>query len=91
MSENDLIDVSLRPKRQITLPVKICEKLGLEYGDKLELKIEGSYLIAKPKKNIALEALNEIRDAFKKSGISEKELHESAENVRHGRASKNSS
>ena len=40
MSENEIIDISIRPKRQITLPLKVCEKLGLEYGDKLEIKIE---------------------------------------------------
>jgi AbrB family looped-hinge helix DNA binding protein len=86
MSEEEIADVLLRPKRQITLPLKVCEKLGLEYGDKLELKIKDNTIIAKPKKTIALEALNEIRNAFKKSGITEKELLRSVEEIRHGKA-----
>jgi len=84
MSENEIIDISIRPKRQITLPLKVCEKLGLEYGDKLEIKIENNYLIAKPKKTIALEALTEIRSAFKNSGISEEDLLKLHGKIRHG-------
>jgi bifunctional DNA-binding transcriptional regulator/antitoxin component of YhaV-PrlF toxin-antitoxin module len=83
MSENEIIDISIRPKRQITLPLKVCEKLGLEYGDKLEIKIENNYLIAKPKKTVALEALTEIRSAFKKSGLKEEELLKLQEKIRH--------
>ena len=83
MTEEEIIEVCLRPKRQITLPSKVCEKLGLEYGDRLEVKIEGSTIIAKPKKTIALEALSEIRAAFKKSGINEEELLEAADKIRH--------
>lgn len=85
MSENEIIDISIRPKRQITLPLKVCEKLGLEYGDKLEIKIENNYLIAKPKKTVALEALNEIRSAFKKSGLNEEELLKLQGKIRHGK------
>lgn len=85
MSENEIIDISIRPKRQITLPLKVCEKLGLEYGDKLEIKIENNYLIAKPKKTVALEALNEIRSAFKKSGLNEEELLKVQGKIRHGK------
>jgi bifunctional DNA-binding transcriptional regulator/antitoxin component of YhaV-PrlF toxin-antitoxin module len=85
MSENEIIDISIRPKRQITLPLKVCEKLGLEYGDKLEIKIENNCLIAKPKKTVALEALAEIRSAFKNSGLSEEELLKSQEKIRHGK------
>jgi len=86
MTENETIDVSIRPKRQITLPSKVCEKLGLEYGDKLEIKIENNCIIARPKKAISLEALNEIRSAFKKSGLTEDELLRSLEKIRHEKA-----
>ena len=84
-SGSETTDVSLRPKRQITLPQKVCEKLGLEYGDKLEIKIEDNCLIARPKKNIALEALNEIRSAFEKSGLEEEELIGLQGKIRHGK------
>jgi len=85
MSENETVNVSLRPKRQITLPLEVCEKLGLEYGDKLEIKIEKDYFIAKPKKTVALDALNEIRSAFEKSGLNEGELLKTQEKIRHGK------
>lgn len=78
------ISVSLRPKRQLTLPREICEQLGIEPGDMLELALEGTTLVAKPKKAIALEALREIQDAFKRSGITEEELLEEAYKIRHG-------
>jgi len=85
MSEDELFEISLRPKRQITLPSRVCEKLGLEFGDKLEIKIENNYIIAKPKKTIALEALDEIRSAFKESGMNEEELLEAQKKIRHNK------
>ncbi|MBU4313374.1 AbrB/MazE/SpoVT family DNA-binding domain-containing protein [Patescibacteria group bacterium] len=86
MSEEEILDVQLRPKRQITLPSKVCEKLGIEYGDRLELRIKDDSIIVKPKKTIALNALNEIRKAFKKSGVTEEELIKSVGEKRHGKA-----
>lgn len=83
MSENEIIDILLRPKRQITLPKKVCEKLGLENGDKLEIKIEDNCFVAKPKKTVALDVLTEIRSAFEKSGLSEDEILQLQEEVRH--------
>ena len=76
------IDVTVRPKRQITIPREICEELGIGPGDKLELVLNDSVLIAKPKKTIALEALREIREAFKRSGITEEELQETGYQLR---------
>lgn len=85
MSEEETMDVRLRPKRQITLPHKVCEKLGIDFGDKLELTIKDDAVIVKPKKTIALNALSEIRKAFKKSNITEEELLKSAGEKRHGK------
>ena len=82
MVEGKAIDVVLRPKRQITLPKEVCEQLGIEPGDLLELALEGSVLVAKPKKVTALEALREIREAFERSGITEEELQEAGSQVR---------
>ena len=76
------IDVVLRPKRQVTLPREVCERLGIGPGDMLELSVEGSTLVARPKKAVALEALREIREAFKRSGITEEELQETGQRVR---------
>jgi AbrB family looped-hinge helix DNA binding protein len=84
MSSGKLMDAVLRPKRQITIPKEICEQLGVDQGDVLELTVNNSIMIAKPKKNIALDALREIQNAFKRSGITEEELLETGEKIRHG-------
>jgi AbrB family looped-hinge helix DNA binding protein len=72
-------DVTLRPKRQITLPAEICEALGLQVGDRLELSVSNNALVVKPKKALALEALREIQSAFAASGVSEQELQDEAD------------
>jgi AbrB family looped-hinge helix DNA binding protein len=75
-------DVVIRPKRQVTIPRDICDKLGVRTGDVLELSVEDSVLVAKPRKNISLESLKEIRKAFQLAGITEKELKEEGRRVR---------
>ena len=74
MVEEKEIEVVVRPKRQVTLPREVCDQLGITPGDMLELSVEGSVLLAKPKKAVALEALGEIRETFRHSGITEAEL-----------------
>lgn len=75
-------DVVLRPKRQVTIPKEVCELLDIVPGDILELMVEDSTIIARPKKNIALDSLREIQTALKRAEISEKELQESGMTVR---------
>lgn len=82
MAEKKVADVVLRPKRQVTLPREVCDRLGIEPGDVLELAVEDSTLIAKPRKTVALEALKEIRQAFRRSGITEEELQEAGQRIR---------
>ncbi len=82
MSERKVADVVLRPKRQVTLPKEICNQLGIEPGDVLELTVEDSALIARPRKSVALEALKEIQQAFQRSGITEEELQVAGRRVR---------
>ena len=82
MAEKKVMDVVLRPKRQVTLPGKVCEQLDIEPGDMLELAVEGSVLVARPKKAVTLEALREIRESFKRSGITEEELQEAGRRMR---------
>jgi len=72
--KNKLVNVILRPKRQITLPNDVCNQLGIATGDILEVAVEDTKLIARPRKMIALKALKEIQDAFQLSGISEEEI-----------------
>ena len=68
--------VVLRPKRQVTLPKKICDQLGIEPGDVLEMVVKEDTIVVRPRKRVALKALNQIRKAFQRSGITEEELHE---------------
>ncbi len=82
MSGDKATSVVLRPKRQITLPRHICDQLGIEPGDMLELTMDGSTLMARPKRAAALEALKEVREAFKRSGITEAELLDTGRKVR---------
>ncbi len=82
MSERKIANVVLRPKRQVTLPKEICDRLDIEPGDVLELLVEDSALIARPRKSVALQALKEIQQAFQRSGIAEEELQEAGRRVR---------
>ncbi|MFA4836324.1 MAG: AbrB/MazE/SpoVT family DNA-binding domain-containing protein [Dehalococcoidia bacterium] len=82
MTAKRMIDVILRPKRQVTLPREICDQLGIGPGDILELVVEGSALVAKPKKAASLEALREIREAFKRSGVTEEDFLETGRLMR---------
>ena len=76
--------VTLRDRRQITLPRKVCEELGIEPGDHLELQISesGDALIIRPSRMVALDALRAIQQALAESGITEEELLESGRQVR---------
>jgi len=82
MAERKVVDIVLRPKRQVTLPREICEQLGIEPGDVLEVAVEDARLVAKPKKAASMEALREIQQAFERSGITEKELEEAGRRAR---------
>ncbi|MBU1670698.1 MAG: AbrB/MazE/SpoVT family DNA-binding domain-containing protein [Actinobacteria bacterium] len=75
-------DAVLRPKRQITIPKEVCDALDIRPGDTLELFVEESVLKMTPRKARALDALEEIRSAFERSGISEEGLLEEGRRVR---------
>jgi len=77
-----LDDIVIRDKRQITLPRKICEQLGVEPGDRLSLHVEGDKLVVKPRKSVALNALQELHRIFQASDINEKELLKTARRMR---------
>ena len=76
------LDVTLRPRRQLTLPPQICEALGLEVGDRLEVSVTDEGVLVKPKKRLALNALAEIQRAFQEAGVTEEELQEEGRRVR---------
>ncbi len=76
------IDVIVRPKRQITISKKICDQMGIEPGDVLELTVENSAIVARPRKNVALEALKEIQKTFQRSGVTREDLNKNSRRIR---------
>lgn len=74
--------VTIRDRRQLTLPPEVCEALGLQVGDSLEVSIVDDALLLKPKKTVALEALREIQRAFAASDLSEEDLQKEGRRVR---------
>ncbi len=82
MSTVKSVEVVVRPKRQVTLPKELCDRLKIEVGDMLVLKLEGSKIVARPRKMVAIEALRAMREAFRRSGISEQELQETGRRIR---------
>ena len=79
---NLTLDVILRGRRQVTLPAQVCERMGLQTGDRLEMRVEDDTLVVKPKKGLALHALREIQAAFAASGIREEDLQQSGREIR---------
>jgi AbrB family looped-hinge helix DNA binding protein len=82
MSKVTSSDIVIRDKRQITLPRKVCEQLGIEPGDLLTLYVEGDKLVAKSKKSVALNALQELQRVFQTSDVTKNELLKTARRIR---------
>jgi len=82
MSGRKVSDIVIRPKRQVTLPKDICDELGIDTGDVLELTVENSVITARPRKMAALQSLKEIQQAFSRSGMAEEELLNTGRRVR---------
>ena len=82
MAVRKVADIVIRPKRQVTLPKDICDQLGIDTGDVLEMTVENSVITARPRKTAALESLKEIQQAFKRSGMDEEEVLNTGRRVR---------
>ncbi len=75
--------ITIRARRQMTLPRQVCEALGVGPGDRLVLEVSDGVLIARPEQQTAaLEALRAIQQAFAESGVTEKELLEGGREIR---------
>lgn len=82
MSKKLSDDITVREKRQVTLPRYICEQLGIEEGDRLTVYVEGDRLVAKAKKTVAVDALDELQKLFRSSEVTEKELLKTSRRIR---------
>ena len=65
-------EIIVRPRRQITLPKGLCERLGIKEGERLIVVLDGDRLIVTPARTASLDALQEIRRIFRRK----KEGHE---------------
>jgi AbrB family looped-hinge helix DNA binding protein len=74
--------ITVREKRQVTLPASLCEELGIEPGDLLDASVDKGALIIRPARKAALDALKELQKAVKASGVSLEELLEGGREVR---------
>ena len=74
--------VTLRERRQMTLPRELCDALGIAPGDGLDLELVERAILVRPSRQVALAALRAIQEAFAKSGITEEELLESGRQIR---------
>ncbi len=68
--------ITLREKRQMTLPPEVSEALGLRPGDSIEITVEDGKAILEPSRRAALNALREVQKAIAESGITEEEWME---------------
>ena len=82
MGRSASTQVTIRSRRQVTLPAEVCDELGLAIGDQLEVKVEEGLIVARPQKLAASEALNQIRRIFAEYGPSLDELLQEAEKIR---------
>jgi len=74
--------VTIRQRRQITLPSPIINRFGLNVGDKLLMKLEGEEIKIEPIKTKTVDLLSKIQEVIKKSSLSEKEIQKSAKKIR---------
>ena len=76
-------NVTLRHRRQMTLPADVCEFLGIREGDQMELVVEEEgRLLLIPRKTLAIASLQEIQQVFAVSGISEEEVQQAGKQAR---------
>ena len=72
----------VQAKGQITIPVEIRQKLGLEKGDVVAFVETERGVLISPQEVVAMEALEQIGEALKEQGISLEEMIESSREIR---------
>lgn len=74
--------ITIRDRRQITIPRIFLNKFGLDVGDKLMIKLEQNEIKIEPLKSNTVDLLSKIQEIMQNSGISEEELQESGKAIR---------
>lgn len=72
----------VQKKGQVTIPVEIRRKWGLEKGDRVAFVETEEGVLISPQEVIAMEALDKLGEMLKEKGISLEELIESGREIR---------
>ena len=72
----------VQEKGQVTIPVEIRRKWGLEKGDRVAFVETDAGVLISPQEVIAMEALDKLGEMLKEKGISLEELIESGREIR---------
>jgi len=80
MSERRFVRV--QEKGQVTLPVEVRKKLGIQKGDLVAVELSGRGVLITRQEVIAMEALDLIGQELKERGVTLEELIESGREIR---------
>ena len=72
----------VQEKGQVTIPVEIRRKLGLEKGDLVAFVETEQGVLISPQETIAMDALDRIGKVLKEKGLTLEELMESGREIR---------
>lgn len=74
--------IRVQEKGQVTLPAALRRKLGIKKGDLVSVEETNGKLLITPQEIIASQALDEIGDILRQSGLTLEDLIESGRNER---------
>lgn len=74
--------ITIRERRQITLPRLFLNKFGLDVGDKLVIRLEANQIKIEPIKTKTIDLMSKIQEIVKESGVTEDELQKSGREIR---------
>ncbi len=72
----------LQERGQVTIPLEIREKLGLEPGDMIAFIETDQGILISPQEMVAMEALDKMGELLKEKGITLEELIDSGRLIR---------
>jgi len=78
--------ITIRDRRQVTIPSKFLQKFGLGVGDKFIIKLDSNQIRLEPLKMKTVDLLSKIQQVVQESNISEAELQKNADRLRHKNA-----
>jgi antitoxin PrlF len=81
MTEETIL-ATVRKKGQITIPLEMRRKLGLEEGSVVAFVITEDGILISPREVLTVQALDRIEQALSEQGISLDELIESGREIR---------